>query len=112
MTNVEREYHSTYSEEGFWTKARRFSRKAGREGVERALILYYTLQEPGTPAWAKAVIVGALGYFVLPADAVPDPIFVDDMGVIAAALAAVALHVTDEARGLAKKRVEEWFGEG
>ncbi len=112
MTNVGRRYQGYYSEEGFWIKARRFSRKAGREVVERALILYFTLQEPGTPAWAKAVIVGALGYFILPTDAVPDPIFVDDIGVIAAALAAVVLHVTDEARALAKKRVEEWFGEG
>ncbi|MGJ3196969.1 DUF1232 domain-containing protein [Peribacillus castrilensis] len=34
--------------------------------------MFYTLQKPTTPAWAKTVIVGALGYFILPIDLIPD----------------------------------------
>ena len=46
--------------------------KAGKEVIEKALILYYCLQDDDTPAWAKTTIIGALGYFISPIDAIPD----------------------------------------
>jgi len=36
------------------------------------LILFYALQSPYTPAWAKSFVLGALGYFIFPVDAIPD----------------------------------------
>src|SRR5690554_1492812 len=53
----------------------RFRDLASRAGyglLERALWLHLAAQRPETPAWARSVIYGALGYLVLPADAVPD----------------------------------------
>ena len=48
-------------------------------------------------AWAKATIVGALGYFITPLDAIVDltPVvgYADDLGVLALAIAAVATYV-------------------
>jgi uncharacterized membrane protein YkvA (DUF1232 family) len=103
-----------WSEESFWSKLGRFSRKAGREVVERALVLYYCLRDTDTPGWARGVIVGALGYFVLPMDAIPDLIpfsgFADDFSVLVAALVSVAHHVKPEHRFLARQRLVRWFG--
>ena len=45
------------------------------------------------------MIVGALGYFIIPLEAVPDMIpgagYADDIGAIAAASATVVAHVSD-----------------
>ena len=66
--------------------------------VRKALCLYYAALAPETPAWAKAVMLGALGYFILPLDLIPDAIpvigYADDLGVILAAAATVAVKVT------------------
>ena len=108
-------YAKEYSEAGFWSKVRGFAAKAGREVVERALQLYYAAQDPKTPGWARAVIYSALGYFIFTPDAVPDvtPIigFTDDLGVLAAAIATVALHITPEVRNRARSKSDEWLGE-
>lgn len=108
------QFQQAYSETSFWTKIKRFSFAAGREVVEKALILYYTLREPDVPAWVKTTITVALGYFIFPADAIPDltPFigYADDLGVLVAALATVALYVTPEAKRRAAGTVDALFG--
>ena len=103
-----------YSQTGFWNKLHNFARTAGREAVEHALSLYYAAQAPETPAWAKTIIYGVLGYFILPVDAIPDLIpvvgFSDDLAALVAALATVEIHVTPEIKERAKKKAAEWFG--
>ena len=106
-------YGSHYSDDSFWKKARKFASKAGREVIEKALVLYYCLEDPETPAWAKMVIASALGYLILPTDAFPDLFpggFVDDFGVLAAALVTVATHIKPEHVQKAREKVEQWFG--
>jgi len=104
-----------YSDKSFWDKLKAYALIAGREVVEKALILYYTARAPATPAWAKATIIGALGYFISLIDAIPDltPIigYTDDLGVMVAALAVVAASVTPEIRAQAKQKLSEWFKE-
>ncbi|AWR87495.1 YkvA family protein [Meiothermus taiwanensis] len=104
-----------YSEAAFWRKLRRFARMAGREVVEKALWLYYTLKRPETPAWAKRTIVGALVYFILPFDLVADlaPLvgFTDDLSVLLAAIATVAAYITPAIKEQARRKAAEWFGE-
>lgn len=103
-----------FSDKGFWDKALNFAKTAGKEVIDKALQLYYVLQEPGTPAWAKTVIVGALGYFISPIDAIADVIpmigYADDLGVLAAAMATVAMYITDEVKAKAAAKLAEWFG--
>jgi uncharacterized membrane protein YkvA (DUF1232 family) len=115
MTDDRRGYEKDYSEEGFWDKLFRYAGSAGREVVAMALELYYAAQSPGTPTWAKAVIYGALGYFISLIDAIPDltPIvgYTDDLGVLAAAMAAVMVNVTPEVRAKAAAKLRDWFGE-
>ena len=108
-------YTKEYSENGFWDKTKKFAKAAGSEVIGKALQLYYAMQAPATPAWAKAVIIGALGYFISPLDAIPDitPIigYVDDLGVLTAAVATVGTYITDDIKLKAKGKLIEWFGE-
>ncbi len=87
---------------------------AGRKSLLTALTLFYCLQDRDTPTWAKGVIVGALGYLVLPMDLIPDVIpgvgFGDDWGALVAALGTVAAYVKDEHKLKAATQVERLFG--
>ncbi|OZI67353.1 YkvA family protein [Bordetella genomosp. 11] len=107
-------YEAAYSPPRFWRKLARHAKGAGRQAVEKALWLFYALQAPGTPKWAKRVIYGALGYFVFPLDAIPDlaPLagYTDDLAVMAAALATVAVYITDDVKRQAADRLHQWFG--
>lgn len=89
--------------------------KAGKKIVYVTLLLYYTLQKSNVPLKAKAVIVGALGYFISPIDAIPDFIpligYTDDLGVLLMALATVAMYIDNEVKGKARAQLETWFGQ-
>ena len=106
-------YRKHYSEDGFWKKLRDTARKAGAELVYYALQLFYTLAEPTTPAKYRAVIAGALGYFILPLDLIPDFIpfagLADDWTALAAAVAYVTRAITPEIKEKARQRTHRWF---
>lgn len=97
----------------FWPKLNRFAYKAGREIVEKALWLFYAAKRPETPMWARSVIVGALAYFVLPTDAVPDFIpgagYADDLSVLATAVGAVMMFIDDEVKQKSEQVLQKWF---
>jgi uncharacterized membrane protein YkvA (DUF1232 family) len=108
-------YPDAYSAPRFWNKLTRHAKGAGRQAVEKALWLFYAVQSPSTPKWARRVIYGALGYFVFPLDAIPDlaPLvgYTDDLTVMAAALATVAVYITDDVKQQAADKLHLWFGE-
>ena len=83
--------------------------------MEKALLLYYAAQQEKAPAWAKATIAAALGYFIVPLDAVADLTpavgYADDLGVLVLALAAVATYINDEVRQQTAEKMRDWFGE-
>ncbi len=106
-------FAKNYSDKSFWRKLKRFARVAGKEVVSKALLLYYCYSDPATPKWVKGIIVGALGYFISPLDAIPDAIpivgFADDLGALAAATAVVMAHINKSHSEAAKKKLAEWF---
>jgi uncharacterized membrane protein YkvA (DUF1232 family) len=108
------EFSSHYSEAPFWDKLLHFAKQAGREVVHKALVLYYVGSDRETPTWAKGVITAALGYFIIPIDAIPDitPFvgYADDLGALLAATAAVAACIKKEHIDKATARTDEWFG--
>ncbi len=77
--------------------------------VETALAAHHAALDRRTPAAAKAVLLAALAYFVLPADLIPDFIvglgFTDDMAVLLTAVRALAPHITDEHRAAARQQL-------
>lgn len=75
--------------------------------AEDLLAAYVCARDPATPRRVRLTLLAALGYFVLPVDALPDimPLlgFSDDAAVIAAAIAAVAGSITPEHRQRARE---------
>ena len=76
--------------------------------------VYEHLNE-STPKKYKAMIIGALGYFILPIDMIPDFIpvvgYSDDIAAIAGVIFAVVKCVSPEIKAQAKAKLKEWFGE-
>jgi uncharacterized membrane protein YkvA (DUF1232 family) len=54
------------------------------------------LRRAGLPTGPRWVFWGALAYFFLPADLVPDPVYLDDIGVLLLALRSLRRHADSE----------------
>jgi len=98
---------------GFWKKVRRFG--ARLPFAEDLLAAYYCAFDRQTPRHVQASLLGAIAYFILPFDFVPDVMrilgFTDDAAVLATAIRMVASHITNEhreaARAALKRGVDE-----
>jgi uncharacterized membrane protein YkvA (DUF1232 family) len=103
-----------YTDESFWDKLAKHATAAGPKVVHDVLVLFYTLKDPATPNRIKAAIMGALAYFVMPLDAVPDTLlgigYLDDIGVLAWAYDTVANHIDGDAIVDATRTCRRWFG--
>ena len=107
------EYAAEYGEASFRDKLRTAARNAGSAVVERALTLRYVAVSAETPAWARECAHAALGYFIVPLDAIPDAApagFCDDLAVLATALRAVAAYVTPAIRARAARNARKVCG--
>jgi uncharacterized membrane protein YkvA (DUF1232 family) len=95
-------------ETGFWRKVRRLATKL--PFLDEAVAAYYCAIDPKTPLQVKAVLFGALAYFIVPIDLVPDFLawfgFTDDAAVIYAAIRSVARHITPEHQARARESLE------
>lgn len=78
------------------------------------LAAYYCAMDPQTPARVKAVLLGALAYFVLPADIIPDFLaglgFTDDLTVLLTATTLVQGHITQSHREKAELQLNRLKG--
>lgn len=108
-------YQNHYSESGLWKKVAKVAKKAGIKVIYAALLLYYVSQDSNVSIADKAKIYGALGYWILPLDLIPDAIpvvgYTDDLSALIWALHAVWSNVTPEIEAKAKTKLHEWFGE-
>ena len=88
----------------FWAK---FKRVAARlPFAEDLLSAYYCAFDRQTPRHVQAALLGAIAYFILPFDFIPDMLpvlgFTDDAAVLATAIRLVAAHITPEHREAAR----------
>jgi uncharacterized membrane protein YkvA (DUF1232 family) len=115
MAPKSKPYTKQFSEKKFWRKLQRYSKKAGVQVIYAALLLYYMMQSKEVPLTAKAGIAGALAYFVLPTDLIPDIALIigysDDIAVILYTLSQLVDHITPKVREKAKLKLSDWFGE-
>ncbi|MGE3875716.1 MAG: YkvA family protein [Parvibaculaceae bacterium] len=83
---------------GFWPKLARVF--ASIPFAADALAAYYCAFDRSTPLKVKGLLLGALAYFVLPLDAVPDFLlglgFTDDMAVLLATISMIRTHLKPE----------------
>ena len=107
-------YEKHFSFNGLMTKIKDTAKKAGLKAIYMALLLYYALESPTISTLDKAIIYGALGYFISPIDIVPDILpligLSDDIAVLAWAFSRVKHNVTDMTREKAKTKLKIWFG--
>jgi uncharacterized membrane protein YkvA (DUF1232 family) len=82
----------------FWEKVRNTLGKV--PFLDQAIAAYYAASDPATPRAAKAILMAALAYFIIPADFVPDLLagigFTDDATVLMLAIQALAPHIKDD----------------
>jgi uncharacterized membrane protein YkvA (DUF1232 family) len=75
--------------------------------AEDAVAIYYCSLDRATPLRVRAAIMGALAYFILPTDAVPDFLpalgFTDDATIFAATLQLVSGYMRPEHREAARR---------
>jgi uncharacterized membrane protein YkvA (DUF1232 family) len=92
----------------FWRKLRRVV--ADIPFAEDLVSAYYCALDRDTPGYVRAVLLGAVAYFVLPTDMIPDFLaglgFTDDASVIAAAIAAVGRNIEPRHRARARAALE------
>jgi uncharacterized membrane protein YkvA (DUF1232 family) len=74
--------------------------------AEDLLAAYYCAFDKETPRHVQASLLGAVAYFILPVDIMPDVLpllgFTDDAAVLATAIRMVASHITQEHRDAAR----------
>lgn len=111
---MEGNYSKHFSEKSLWDKLKKFSKSAGVKVVYAVLLLYYTMQDKSVSVKSKLTIAAALGYFILPTDAIIDltPIigFSDDFGVLIFALTQIASNITPEVKEKSRQKLKDWFG--
>lgn len=70
--------------------------------AEELVAAYYCAFDRATPVKAKGILIGALAYFILPIDTIPDVLlglgFTDDLAVLITAFNVVRVHVREEHR--------------
>ncbi|WP_332656161.1 YkvA family protein [Brevundimonas sp.] len=93
---------------GFWPKIRRTASKIPFAG--QALSVWFAARDPETPTAAKGLMLGALAYFVLPIDAIPDLFagigFTDDAAVITALIATLGANIRKRHKDQAAEALE------
>lgn len=108
-----RKFSRYYSRGKLLDKISSAAKKAGVKTVYAALMLFYASTDSKVPLRDKAIILGALGYFILPFDAIPDMLgplgYTDDLTALLWALKTVGKNITPEIRHKALTRLNKWF---
>ena len=96
----------------FWQKLRALA--ARLPFAEDLVTAHYCAFDRQTPLHVKAALIGALAYFVLPADVVPDVLpvigYTDDAAMLAGAIKLVASHITPDHREAARQKLARMRG--
>jgi uncharacterized membrane protein YkvA (DUF1232 family) len=78
--------------------------------ADEVLAAWYCATDAKTPLKVKGTLFGALAYFILPFDVIPDVIlglgFTDDLAVLMTALTLVKNHVTQDHRDRARATID------
>jgi uncharacterized membrane protein YkvA (DUF1232 family) len=97
----------------FWSKLKRVVSRL--PFAEDLLAAYYCAFDRQTPRHVQATLLGAIAYFILPFDFIPDMMpllgFTDDAAVLATAIRLVASHITPDHHEAARAALKR-LGEG
>ena len=106
-------YRSKFSESKFWSFLEQRSKTVSQVTIYSALLLFYAYRRKDTPGWAKRIVLGSLGYLLMPLDAIPDlsPLigYTDDIGVLSFGLVTIAAYIDQDVRWSAREKLGKWF---
>ena len=106
-----KQYQKDYSESDFGDKLKDSASKAGKSVLSKVLMLYYAKDDMSLGE--KALVIGALGYFILPLDLIPDfyPVvgFTDDLAALTYVVASVGSHIGPNARQKARVQMKKMY---
>lgn len=106
-------FRNAYDADKLMDKISHYGRKAGIKVVYAVLILYYASLDKRVPLKSRIMILAALGYFIIPADLIPDALplgFADDLAALMFVLKTVWKNLSPEVFAKARKKLEDWFG--
>jgi uncharacterized membrane protein YkvA (DUF1232 family) len=97
----------------FWRKLK--CEAASLPFLEDTLTAHYCAFDRHTPLYVKAVLLGAIAYFVVPNNLIPKSLpligYADDAAIITAAIRVVTSHIKPEHRQAARRALERMRGE-
>src|SRR5246500_2122925 len=97
----------------FWIKLKKVAAKL--PFTEDLLAAYYCAFDKETPRHVQVALLGAIAYFILPFDFIPDmmPVlgFTDDAAILATAIRLVANHITEDHREAARAALKRGIKE-
>ena len=106
-------FGSEYSEQGLKEKLSKIARKAGIKMAYAVLVAFYAVQSDALSFKEKARLYGALGYFILPVDLIPDAIlgmgYSDDLAALVYVLHTVSSNITPDVKQRAREKLCLWF---
>lgn len=108
-----KKYSQYFSHSTFWRKIKKIGKKAGIFPICYALALYYVLIKDKTSFSDKAMILSALGYFILPIDIIPDFLlpsgYTDDLGLLIITLKKIQDNIDDNVIKNIHTVLSNWF---
>lgn len=109
------EYEKHFSDSKLLDKLAKVGKAVGATVLYPVLLLYHLLKSDEVNLKEKAMIIGTLGYFILPFDLIPDVIpgvgYTDDAAALMACLTAMASCITEEIQQAAKDQLKDLLGE-
>lgn len=107
-------YGKDYDDNKFWNVVKKYGGKIGQDVLSKAFRLYFVLKKDNIPFSVKGIVIGALGYLIMPIDIIPDVIpmlgWTDDAAAIALALAQINSYIDVDVEQQADEKVKELMG--
>ena len=107
-------YQTHFSQSGFSFKVLKVAKRVGSKLLYPAFVLYNAYKSKEVSVKDKAIIIGALGYFILPKDLISDflPIigFTDDFAVLTLAIRSLRKSITPEIKEAARQSLNKLLG--
>lgn len=104
-------YSRHYNEDDFFAKIKKAASNAGAHAIYVALSLYYSLEKASVTD--KMLIFGALGYFILPTDLIPDFViglgYTDDLAALLIVYNRLKANIDERVEAKALNETHRWF---
>lgn len=108
-------YEKYFSESELWSKLERFGKSLGATVLYPVLLLFNLLKSDEVNLKEKAMIIGSLGYFILPVDLIPDAFvgvgYTDDIAALMATITGLASCLSDNIQQTSKDQLKNLIGE-